>query len=95
MGARTSSLPSLTGGITSVAFGLASGLILNNPRYPGILCRLSRLDLCRSCCGDGRLFSSRKGHDPGELLMFQPIPFRTARLARFNKRDALGLSGGL
>jgi len=44
---------------------------------------------------DGRLFLSRKGLDPGALRMLQSLPFRTARIARFNKGDALGLSGRL
>ncbi len=95
MGAWILSLPGLAGGITSVAFSLASGLILNDPRYPGILGGLSRLGLGRGCCLYGRLFLSHKGLHPSALLMLQSFPFRTARLARFNKGDALGLSGGL
>ncbi len=68
---------------------------MNDPRYPGILGRLSYLNLDRGCCLDGRLFSSRKGLDPGALIMLQSFPFRTAGFTGFDKRDALGLSGGL
>ncbi|EJC75258.1 hypothetical protein Rleg10DRAFT_5121 [Rhizobium leguminosarum bv. trifolii WSM2012] len=95
IGGRRLSLPGLAGGIASVSFSLAGGLVFNNPRDPGIFGRLSRLDLrCRYCL-DGCLLLSRKGLDPGALLILQSFPFRTARLARFNKRDALSLPGGL
>ncbi len=56
---------------------------------------MSRLDLGRGCCLDGRLFLSRKGLEPGALLMLNSFPFRTARFTSLNKRDALCLSGGL
>jgi len=56
---------------------------------------LSGIDLGHGYCLDGRLFLSRKGLDPGALRMLQSLPFRTARIARFNKGDALGLSGRL
>lgn len=79
------SLPSLAGGITSVAFSLASGLIFNNPRYPGIFGRLLRLDLGRGCCVNGRLFLGGNGLSSGALLDLQSLPFRTARLPSFNK----------
>jgi hypothetical protein len=56
---------------------------------------LPGIDLGHGYCLDGCLFLSHKGLDPGALLVLQSLPFRTARIARFTKGDALGLSVGV
>ncbi|MBD9650281.1 hypothetical protein IB267_18195 [Ensifer sp. ENS09] len=94
-GAWTLSLPGLPGGVASVAFSLASGLIFNDARYPGVFSGLSRLNLGRGGGLDGCLLLRCKCFEAGALLDSQSFPFCTARFAGFNKQDALRLSGGL
>ena len=92
-GAWTLSLPRLAGGIASAAFSLAGGLVFNDTRYPDIFGRLSRLNLGSGGGFDGCLLLCRKSFEAGALLCFHSFAFRTARLACFNNRDPLHLSG--
>ncbi len=75
-GAWTLSLPGLPGGVTSVAFGLASGLIFKDTRYPSVFSGLSRLNLGCGGCLDGCLLLRGKSFEAGALLDFQSFPCR-------------------
>ncbi|MBW6425223.1 hypothetical protein KX729_27705 [Rhizobium sp. XQZ8] len=71
VGAWTLSLPGLPGGVASVAFSLAGGLIFNDTRYTGVVGGLSRFNLGRGRCLDGCLRSGCKSFEAGALLKFQ------------------------
>lgn|GEM_PF-2800800 len=87
-------LPGLAGSIASVALSLAGCLVFHDTRDPGIFGRPPCLNLRRGGGLGGCLLLNRKGYYPEPLLVLQSFPFRTAGFASFNKRDALGLSGG-
>ena len=89
---RCSALARLACGVTAITFRLAGGLIFNDARDTGILCQRPCIGFGtrrKLCCGFTLVSSGLDSRLFGRLQVFT---LRTALIARFSDRKALGLS---